>query len=118
MAESTHTMRIDRFLWWARITKTRDQAQELAEGGHLRLDGRRIDRAHAAVRVGSIIGTFRGGRVRILRVEALPTRRGPPAEAAALVTELDNDSQQSSAVLTPARRGHSEGREDPREHTP
>lgn len=111
-------MRIDRFLWWARITKTRGSAQEMAEGGHLRLDGRRIDRAHAAVRIGSVIGFFRGGRVRIVRVEALPTRRGPPAEAAMLVTELDNDSQQSSPVLTPARRGHSEGREDPREHTP
>lgn len=111
-------MRIDRFLWWARITKTRDQAQEMAEGGHLRLDGRRIDRAHASVRIGSVIGFFRGGRVRIVRVEALPTRRGPPAEAAALVTELDNDSQQSSTVLTPARRGHSEGREDPREPPP
>lgn len=111
-------MRIDRFLWWARITKTRDQAQALAEGGHLRIDGRRIDRAHAAVRVGSVIGTFRGGRVRILRVEALPSRRGPPAEAATLVTELANDSQQARTVLTPANGGHSEGREDPREPSP
>lgn len=113
-----HTMRIDRFLWWARITKTRDQAQEMAEGGHLRIDGRRIDRAHATVRVGSVIGYFGGGRVHIVRVETLPTRRGPPAEAAALVTELANDSQQAAAVLTPARRGHSEGREDPREPPP
>lgn len=111
-------MRIDRFLWWARITKTRDQAQQLAEGGHLRLDGRRIDRAHAAVRVGSVIGTFRGGRVRILRVEALPTRRGPASEAAALVTELANDSQQGAERLTPANGGHSEGGEDPRGHLP
>jgi ribosome-associated heat shock protein Hsp15 len=90
----------------------------LAEGGHLRLDGRRIDRAHAVVRVGSVIGFFRGGRVRIVRVEALPTRRGPPAEAAALVTELANDSQQGGPVLTPANGGHSEGGEDPREHLP
>lgn len=111
-------MRLDRFLWWARITKTREQAQAMAEGGHLRLDGRRIDRAHAAVRVGSVISCFRGGRVRILRVETLPTRRGPPAEAAALVTELANDSQQAAAVLTPANGGHSESGEDPREQTP
>lgn len=91
------TMRLDRFLWWARLTKTRDQAQALAEGGHLRIDGRRIDRAHAPVRVGSVIGFFRGGQVRIVRVVALPTRRGPPAEAAALIEQLANDSQQSAA---------------------
>ncbi|RHW17779.1 RNA-binding S4 domain-containing protein [Sphingomonas gilva] len=111
-------MRLDRFLWWARITKTRGAAQQLAEGGHLRLDGRRIDRAHALVRIGSVIGFFRGGRVRIVRVEALPRRRGPASEAAMLVTELANDSQQGATELTPAKAGHSESGEDPREHLP
>jgi len=81
-------MRIDRFLWWARIAKSRSIAQKMAEAGTLRLDGRRIDRAHAQVRPGSIIAFARGGDVRVLRVESLPTRRGPPAEAALLFTDL------------------------------
>lgn len=74
-------MRLDRFLWFARLTKSRSLAQQLAEGGLLRLDGRRIDRAHAAVRPGAIIAFPLHGRVRVLRVVALPHRRGPPAEA-------------------------------------
>jgi ribosome-associated heat shock protein Hsp15 len=112
------TMRLDRFLWWARLTKTRGQAQELATAGHLRLDGRRIERAAAGVRIGSVIGFFRGGRVRVVRVESLPVRRGPAPEAQALYTELANDSQQGAAALTPVARGHSEAPENPRDPVP
>nr|WP_022684775.1 RNA-binding S4 domain-containing protein [Sphingomonas phyllosphaerae] len=82
------TMRLDRFLWFARLAKTRDVAQALASNGHLRLDGRAIDRAHAPVRVGNILTFFHGGRVRVLRVEALPVRRGAAPEAQECYQEL------------------------------
>lgn len=82
------SMRIDKFLWFARIVKTRSLAQQLAENGRLRLQGRVIDRAHAVVRVGEVMSFASRGRVRVLRVEALPSRRGPPAEARLLYTEL------------------------------
>jgi ribosome-associated heat shock protein Hsp15 len=83
------TMRLDRFLWWARLTRTRETARVLAEQGRLRLDGRTIDRAHAAVRIGNIL-TFAGpgGQVRVIRVEALPVRRGPPAEGRGCYIDL------------------------------
>lgn len=86
MAES---LRLDKFLWFARIVKTRALAQQLAEGGRLRIDGRVVDRAHAPVRVGDVLSFAVRGQVRVLRVEALPTRRGPPAEARALYSSLD-----------------------------
>lgn len=83
------TIRLDRFLWFARLAKTRSAAQAIAEKGTLRLDGRRIERSAVAVRIGSIIVFPLHGKVRALRVEALPRRRGPPAEAAALYTSLE-----------------------------
>ncbi|HVJ00814.1 MAG TPA: S4 domain-containing protein [Sphingomonas sp.] len=83
------TIRLDRFLWFARLAKTRQAAQAIAEKGTLRLDGRRIERSAAAVRVGSVIVFPIHGKVRALRVEALPRRRGPPAEAAQLYTSLE-----------------------------
>ena len=86
MAES---LRLDKFLWFARIVKTRALAQQLAEGGRLRMSGRAVDRAHAPVRVGDVLSFAVRGQVRVLRIEALPTRRGPPAEARALYTSLD-----------------------------
>ena len=81
-------LRLDKFLWFARIVKTRVLAQQLAEGGRLRIAGRVVDRAHAPVRVGDVLSFAVRGNVRVLRVEALPTRRGPPAEARSLYAEL------------------------------
>ena len=81
-------LRLDKFLWFARIVKTRGQAQALAEDGRLRIDGRIVDRAHAPVRVGDVLSFALRGKVRVLRIEALPMRRGPPAEARALYVEL------------------------------
>lgn len=83
-----NTIRIDKFLWFARLAKTRGLAQQLAEQGRMRLGGRVVDRAHAPVRVGDVLSFARDGAVRVLRVEALPARRGPPAEARALYSEV------------------------------
>jgi ribosome-associated heat shock protein Hsp15 len=85
MAES---LRLDRFLWFARIAKTRALAQDLAERGRLRLNGRVIDRAHALVRAGDVLSFAQRGTVRVLRVETLPARRGPAREARAHYCEL------------------------------
>jgi ribosome-associated heat shock protein Hsp15 len=81
-------LRLDKFLWFARIVKTRALAQRLAEQGRLRLNGRVVDRAHAALRVGDVLSFALRGKVRVLKIEVLPTRRGPPAEARALYAEL------------------------------
>jgi ribosome-associated heat shock protein Hsp15 len=83
------SLRLDKFLWFARIVKTRALAQSFAEEGRLRIDGRVADRAHAPVRIGDVLSFAMHGKVRVLRVEALPARRGPPAEARALYSEID-----------------------------
>ena len=85
MAES---LRLDKFLWFARMVKTRALAQQLAEGGRIRISGRVVDRAHAAVRVGDVLSFAVRGTVRVIRIEAIPVRRGPPAEARALYSDL------------------------------
>ena len=89
MAES---LRLDKFLWFARIVKTRALAQDLAEKGRIRIAGRVVDRAHAPVRVGDVLSFAQRGEVRVLKVEALPARRGPPAEARALYSELTSEA--------------------------
>jgi ribosome-associated heat shock protein Hsp15 len=82
------SQRLDKFLWFARIVKTRALAQDLAERGRIRVGGRIVDRAHAPVRPGDVLSFAQRGAVRVLRIEALPARRGPPAEARALYSEL------------------------------
>jgi len=88
VAETPDSLRLDKFLWFARIAKTRALAQHLAGKGRVRLNGRVIDKAHSPVHVGDTLTFAQRGLVRVLRVEALPARRGPPIEARALYCEL------------------------------
>ena len=88
-------LRLDKFLWFARIVKTRSAAQALAAQGRIRIAGRLVDRAHAPVRVGDVLSFAWRGEVRVLRIEALPTRRGPPAEARTLYSELTSEGGQA-----------------------
>ena len=92
MADAPGTLRLDKFLWFARIVKTRALAQDMAEQGRLRLNGRVVDKAHATVRVGDVLGFAQRGAVRMLRIETIPSRRGPPAEARALYSELTSEA--------------------------
>lgn len=64
-----------------RLAQSRSSAQALAERGVIRLNGRRVERAHAAVRTGDLITLPHGAQVRVVRVMALPIRRGPADEA-------------------------------------
>jgi ribosome-associated heat shock protein Hsp15 len=90
-------MRLDKFLWFVRLARTRGGAQEVAEGRHLRIDGRVIDKAATPVRVGNVLTFPLHGAVRVIRIEALPTRRGPPLEARSCYSDLaENVSQQAA----------------------
>jgi len=88
-------VRIDRFLHCIRLVKSRTLAQAVVEAGHVRIDGKRIEKPAEEVRVGSIVALSLHDRVRILKVVALPLRRGPPTEARACFEELGIDEGSS-----------------------
>ena len=81
-------MRIDRYLYFIRLVKSRTLAQGLIETGKVRIDGRRVGKPAEEVGIGSIIALPLHGSIRILRVEALPGRRGPASEARTCYEEL------------------------------
>jgi len=85
-------MRIDKFLYMIRLIKSRTQAQELLAQGRTRIDGRRVEKPSDEVQVGSVVALPLRGKVRILRVLALPTRRGPAPEAQACYGEIAEGS--------------------------
>ena len=92
------SLRLDKFLWFARFVKTRSAAQSLAEEGRLRIAGRVVSQAHAPVRIGDVLSFALHGNVRVIRVEALPARRGPPVEARALYSEVPEQPLTSQAA--------------------
>jgi ribosome-associated heat shock protein Hsp15 len=81
-------LRIDRYLHCIRLLKSRSQAQALIETGHVRIDGKRVVKSAEEVRAGQVVALPLRGTIRVLRVTALPARRGPPAEARCHYEEL------------------------------
>ena len=82
-------MRIDRFLFFVRLTKSRTIAQAVVEEGHIRIDGKRVAKPSEEVRVGSVVALPLHGNVRVVRVLTLPHRRGPAAEARSYYEEVE-----------------------------
>ena len=85
-------IRIDKLLWFLRLAGTRTLAQELAGAGHIRLNGRRIERASATVRAGDVLVVPLGGAVRVIEIMTIPLRRGPAGEAQACYRRLDQSA--------------------------
>jgi ribosome-associated heat shock protein Hsp15 len=85
-------VRIDRYLHCIRLVKSRTLAQSVIAEGRVRIDGKRVERPSEEVRAGSVIALPLHDRVRILRVLALPDRRGPSSEARTFYEELGIDA--------------------------
>ncbi|AMY70098.1 RNA-binding S4 domain-containing protein [Frigidibacter mobilis] len=83
------TLRLDKWLVFARFAKTRSTAAALVEAGHLRVNGQRVLRPAHPVGPGDTLTLPQGARIRLLRILACGTRRGPAAEAATLYHDLD-----------------------------
>jgi ribosome-associated heat shock protein Hsp15 len=71
--------RIDRWLWHARLVRTRSAAAALAAAGYVRVNGTRIDAPGRMVRLGDVITVALDHAVRVLRVRGFTERRGPPS---------------------------------------
>jgi ribosome-associated heat shock protein Hsp15 len=83
------TIRLDKWLWQARFFKSRALAADLAEGGHLRINGQPTRKPGAGVAVGDVLTFPQGARIRVIRIAALGLRRGPAPEAQLLYLDLD-----------------------------
>ncbi|MEW4467686.1 S4 domain-containing protein [Parasphingorhabdus sp. JC815] len=74
-------LRIDKLLWFLRFAGNRAMAKKLANRGLVRLNGRRVDRAHMMVRQGDILTIPKGREVHVIRIAVLPVRRGSAVDA-------------------------------------
>jgi ribosome-associated heat shock protein Hsp15 len=86
-------IRLDKWLWFARVVKTRALAQELAASGHVRVNGQRADSAAKAIRIGDVLTIALPSRVRVLKVLDTAERRGPASTTTGLYDDLTSDEQ-------------------------
>lgn len=85
---SGSNQRIDQWLWFARITKSRTLAQGLIERGKVRINRVKIDKPSVLVKPGDVLTVVVGPSVRSLEIMAIGARRGPATEAQALFRDL------------------------------
>jgi ribosome-associated heat shock protein Hsp15 len=85
---SVERQRIDRWLWHARLVRTRAAAAALAGGGFVRVNGTRIAAPGRMVRAGDVITVALDRGVRVLKVLSFVERRGSAESAAALYQDL------------------------------
>jgi len=90
------SIRLDKLLWYLRFARSRSLAQALVAAGHIRLDGRRITRSSCAVHVNQTLVLPVGERIEVVRLLALPTRRGPASEAQACYRRLEPETPAAS----------------------
>jgi ribosome-associated heat shock protein Hsp15 len=85
--------RLDKWLWFSRVVKTRSLAAKLAASGSVRINRNRVDTPSHPVKIGDVLTIGVGPRVLVRRVVALGERRGPPEEARTLYEDLSGDSE-------------------------
>ena len=82
-------LRLDKWLWFARFVKTRSLATKLIVDGRMRVNGVPTQKAHYTVKLGDVLTFPLGPHIRVIKVVALGSRRGPAPEAQTLYEDLD-----------------------------
>ncbi|WP_265499970.1 RNA-binding S4 domain-containing protein [Paracoccus beibuensis] len=87
MTEEAGGLRLDKWLFYARLFKTRGLAADRIEGGGIRVNGQPCRKPGRSVRPGDRLTVSAHGHVRVLTIAGLAARRGPASEAQHLYTE-------------------------------
>jgi len=92
------SLRVDKYLWFARFFKTRSLATKRANGGRIRINGNKIKKSSDTVRIGDILTFAQGNEIRAIRVLNLGTRRGPAQEAQSLYEDMTPNENTDEAT--------------------
>jgi ribosome-associated heat shock protein Hsp15 len=106
----TDRQRIDKWLWHARVVRTRTAAATLVTAGNIRLNGARIGASSQAVRPGDVVTIALDRAVRILKVTGFAERRGDADAARLLCEDLTPPPSPKTPDPTVAERDPGSGR--------
>src|SRR5262245_6866693 len=104
--------RIDKWLFFARVVKSRSLAARLVQAGRVRVNKEKAEQASHLVKPGDVLTITLDRRVLVYRIVAAGTRRGPAEEARTLYEDVSPPAPDRSAppdAITPLRE-HGSGR--------
>jgi len=111
-----NTVRVDKWLWYARFFKSRALASKACGKGRLRVNGVTTRKSHYQTKVGDILTFAKGEIVRVVKIEKLAERRGSFLEAQNLyddltpkiikvASEIEQKSVNRDDLVAPRERG-------------
>ena len=107
--------RIDKWLWHARVVRTRSAAAALVDGGLVRINSERVEQASRLVRPGDVLTIALDRNVRILKVAGFAERRGSATLARVLFEDMTPAVAPTPPVPPSAIREEGAGRPTKRE---
>lgn len=99
---TSERQRIDKWLWHARVVRTRTSAASLVDEGHVRLNGERVTAASRAVKSGDVVTVALDRTVRVMKVTGFAERRGNADAARVLFEDLTPKPEAAAAPAEPA----------------
>jgi len=99
-AASGTAQRLDKWLWFVRVIKTRTAAAALVTDGRVRVNRERIVKPSQLVKAGDVVTVAVGSHVRVLEVVSAGERRGPPTEAQMLYRDLTPPREPAAGAPT------------------
>ncbi|PRQ04492.1 Heat shock protein 15 [Enhygromyxa salina] len=109
MAEPLTTVRVDKWLWAARMFKTRSAASSACTAGHVKISGESV-KASKAVKPGDHVDVLTPGGPRQLEIVALKDRRGPASVAQTLYVDHTPPPPPKEEQIHDAKRERGAGR--------
>jgi len=88
--------RLDKWLWHARVVKTRSSAAALVEAGYVRIGGVREKTPSRAVKTGDVLTISLDNRIRVMKVTGFAERRGDAPAARLLYVDLEEPCRAES----------------------
>ena len=98
--KSNETLRIDKWLWFARFFKNRTLSGRIISQGKVRLNGKRISKPSTNLKKGDALTFSQGNILRLVKVLELGKRRGPFREAISLYDEIEEKIYVDKAVFS------------------
>ncbi|MCY6383551.1 RNA-binding S4 domain-containing protein [Hoeflea prorocentri] len=94
--------RIDKWLYFARVVKSRSLAAKLAQSGRVRLNGDKIDQPSRQVGCEDVLTVTLDRKILVLKIVGFAERRGPYSEAKMLYEDISPPPVARDRTATPA----------------
>jgi ribosome-associated heat shock protein Hsp15 len=98
-------LRVDKWLWQARLFKTRTLASKVVSSGQVRVNSKKVTKPSYMVTVKDVLNFAQEKRIRVVKIEVLGTRRGPATEAQELYLDMSPKEEPISNLLSYERMG-------------